>query len=98
VVWFVRVWGAGGAGGARADELPRYLEQVGLAWLECHRSQPALPFGGRAAPPPGDQATVSARLLLAEAAGAVLTAGLGLAGVAAAAGRDVAVGVSGTGT
>jgi hypothetical protein len=95
---FLPVRVAAAARRGRSDELPRYLEQVGLAWLECHRSQPALPFGGRAAPPPGDQATVSARLLLAEAAGAVLTAGLGLAGVAAAAGRDVAVGVSGTGT
>ena len=63
----------------RCDEVPRYLDQVGLAWLECRRARPALPFGGQAAPT--EPAAVSARLLLADAARAVLAAGLGLTGI-----------------
>ncbi len=66
----------------RPDELPRYLEQLGQAWLRCRRARPALPFGGRAAP--RDAVTAGARLLLADAARAALAAGLGLTGVGAA--------------
>ena len=61
---------------------PRYLELVGEAWLECRRARPALPFGGRAAA--RETEVVSARLLLADAARAVLAAGLGLTGIQAA--------------
>jgi arginyl-tRNA synthetase len=65
----------------RPDELPRYLEQVSAAWLLCRLQAPALPFGGRAAPRDLDQA--GARLMLAGAVAAVITAGLALTGVAA---------------
>ena len=65
----------------RADELPRYLEQVSAAWLLCRLQAPALPFGGRAAPRDVDQA--GARLMLARAAAAVIAAGLALTGVSA---------------
>jgi arginyl-tRNA synthetase len=72
---------AGAARRARPDELPRYLEEVAGAWQECRESCPALPFGGRAAP--REPAGISARLWLAAATHAVLSAGLGLTGVAA---------------
>jgi arginyl-tRNA synthetase len=65
----------------RPDELPRYLEQVGTAWLACRLQAPALPFGGRAAPRDPDEAR--ARLMLARAVAAVIAAGLALTGVAA---------------
>jgi arginyl-tRNA synthetase len=93
---FLPVRVAAAARRGRPHELPRYLEQVGMAWLECRRCRPALPFGGRAAP--RDPAEASARLVLAGAAGAVLAAGLRLTGVGTAAGGDAGVGVSGAGT
>jgi arginyl-tRNA synthetase len=40
----------------RPDELPRYLEDVALAWSQCRQANPALPFHGQAAPADG-QAT-----------------------------------------
>jgi arginyl-tRNA synthetase len=67
--------------GGRPHELPRYLERVAAAWLECRQSCPALPFGGRAAPDGPDG--IAARLLLAAAARAVLAAGAGLIGIEA---------------
>jgi arginyl-tRNA synthetase len=65
----------------RPDEVPRYLEQVAAAWLDCRQVAPALPFGGLAAP--SEPETASARLVLADAVRAVLAAGLALAGVTA---------------
>jgi arginyl-tRNA synthetase len=65
----------------RADEVPRYLEQVAAAWLECKQAAPALPFGGRAAPDEPELA--SARLVLADAVRSVLAAGLVLTGITA---------------
>jgi DALR anticodon binding domain len=67
----------------RPDELPRALESLAGAWLDCRESCPALAFGGRAAP--AGAAGASARLWLADAAGAALAAGLELAGITAAA-------------
>lgn len=78
---FLPVRVAAAARRARADELPRYLEQVSAAWLACQQAAPALPFGGRAAA--SDTDVVSARLLLAGAAAAVLAAGLALTGISA---------------
>jgi arginyl-tRNA synthetase len=52
----------------------RYLESLADAWLGCNENCPALPFGGRSAPP--DEATANARLWLAAAAGTALQAGL----------------------
>jgi hypothetical protein len=72
------------AGRRQPDGLPRYLERLAAAWLDCRDSCPALPFGGHAAP--GDAAGVSARLWLARAAATALAAGLGLVGVGPAAG------------
>jgi arginyl-tRNA synthetase len=72
---------AGAARRSRPAELPRYLEQVARAWLDCREGCPALPFGGRAAP--ADEAGISARLWLADATRTVLAAGLELIGVAA---------------
>jgi arginyl-tRNA synthetase len=72
------------AGAARRDrpaELPRYLEQVAGAWLDCRERCPALPFGGRAAP--REATGISARLWLAAATATVLATGLDLVGVAA---------------
>jgi arginyl-tRNA synthetase len=66
----------------RPDELTRYLEVVCASWLACRLACPALPFGGAAAP--RDPLVASARLVLADAVRAVLAAGLGLAGIAAA--------------
>jgi arginyl-tRNA synthetase len=65
----------------RPDEVPRYLEQVVTAWLECKQAAPALPFGGSAAPDEPELA--SARLVLAGAVRAVLAAGLALTGITA---------------
>jgi arginyl-tRNA synthetase len=65
------------------DELPRALESLAGAWLDCRESCPALPFGGRGAPDGG--AGTSARLWLADATRAALAAGLELVGVIAAA-------------
>jgi arginyl-tRNA synthetase len=65
----------------RPDEVPRYLEQVVAAWLECKQAAPALPFGGSAAPDEPELA--SARLVLADAVRAVLAAGLALTGITA---------------
>jgi arginyl-tRNA synthetase len=67
--------------GGRPHELPKYLEQVAAAWLDCRQGCPALPFGGRAAPRELDG--IAARLLLAEAVRAVLAAGAGLIGITA---------------
>jgi DALR anticodon binding domain len=64
------------------DELPRALESLAGAWLDCRESCPALPFGGRDAP--ADGAGTSARLWLADATRAALAAGLELVGVIAA--------------
>jgi arginyl-tRNA synthetase len=65
----------------RPDEVPRYLEQVAAGWLACKQSAPAMPFGGAAAPDEPELA--AARLVLADAARAVLAAGLALTGVTA---------------
>lgn len=65
---------------SRADELPRYLEQVAASWMACKQESPALPFGGLAAPQDPDVA--AARLLLADAARAVLATGVALTGIA----------------
>lgn len=65
----------------RPFELPRYLEQVSAAWLTCRQASPALPFGGQSAP--ADPATLAARLVLADAVRAVLSAGLALTGIVA---------------
>ncbi len=65
----------------RPDEVPRYLEQVAASWLTCKLAAPALPFGGAAAPEEPELA--SARLVLANAARAVLAAGLALTGITA---------------
>ena len=67
---------------SRPDELPRYLEQVAVAWMTCKLESPALPFGGLAAT--GDPVVAGARLLLAEAARIVLATGLDLTGITAA--------------
>jgi arginyl-tRNA synthetase len=65
----------------RPDEVPRYLEEVVAAWTACRLAAPALPFGGAAAA--GGPVMAGARLLLADAARAVLAAGLSLAGISA---------------
>jgi arginyl-tRNA synthetase len=78
---FLPVRVAAAARRGRPDELPRYLEQVSAAWLECQQDAPALPFGGRAAV--RDAHVISARLLLAGAVAAALAAGLALTGIAA---------------
>ena len=70
---------AGAARRGQPDELPRYLERLAGAWLDCRESCPALPFGGRAAP--GGAAGVSARLWLAGATATALAAGLDLVGI-----------------
>jgi DALR anticodon binding domain len=70
---------AGAARHRQPDELPRYLERLASAWLDCREDCPALPFGGRAAP--GGAAGISARLWLAEATATALAAGLDLVGV-----------------
>lgn len=70
---------AGAARRGRPDELARYLEELAGAYLDVRESCPALPGDGRAAP--GDAATASARLWLADAARAALGAGLELLGV-----------------
>jgi arginyl-tRNA synthetase len=66
---------------SRPDELPRYLEQVAAAWMTCKQVSPALPFGGQATAKDPDVA--GARLVLADAARAVLAAGLALTGISA---------------
>jgi arginyl-tRNA synthetase len=78
---FLPVRLAAAARRGRPDELPRYLEQVSTAWLNCRQVAPALPFGGRAAP--GDASLAGARLLLAGAVAAALAAGLALTGIGA---------------
>jgi arginyl-tRNA synthetase len=78
---FLPVRVAAAARRGRPDELPRYLEHLSAAWLECWQAAPALPFGGRAAAQ--DPYVVSARLLLAGAVTAALAAGLALTGIAA---------------
>jgi DALR anticodon binding domain len=70
---------AGAARRGQPAELPRYLERLAGAWLDCRESCPALPFGGRAAA--RDAAAISARLWLAAAARTALSAGLDLIGV-----------------
>ena len=65
----------------RPDVFTRYLEGLGGAWLDCREDCPALPFGGRSAPPDG--AGAAARLWLAAAAQTALGTGLRLLGVAA---------------
>jgi arginyl-tRNA synthetase len=78
---FLPVRVAAAARRGRPAELPRYLEQVSTAWLECQQAAPALPFGGRAAA--RDAQVVGARLLLAGAVAAALCAGLALTGISA---------------
>jgi arginyl-tRNA synthetase len=78
--WLAERVSSAGRGG-RPHELPRYLERVAAAWLECRESCPALPFGGRAAA--AEPAGIAARLLLAEAVRATLAAGTGLIGITA---------------
>ena len=70
---------AGAARRGQPAELPRYLERLARAWLDCRESCPALPFGGQAAPSGG--AGSSARLWLAAATRTALAAGLDLIGV-----------------
>jgi arginyl-tRNA synthetase len=70
---------AGAARRRRPAELPRYLEAVAAAWLDCRENCPALPFGGRAAP--SGEAGISARLWLAAATQTVLAVGLELIGI-----------------
>jgi arginyl-tRNA synthetase len=65
----------------RADELPRYLEELAPAWQRCRQEAPALPFGGDAAP--ASPEVTAARLELAEATRVVLAAGLALTGITA---------------
>jgi arginyl-tRNA synthetase len=65
----------------RPDEVPRYLEHVAAAWLDCKQVAPALPFGGLAAP--SEPEVASARLVLADTVRAVLAAGLALTGITA---------------
>jgi arginyl-tRNA synthetase len=72
---------AGAARRRQPHELPRYLEQLAGAWLDCRENCPALPFGGRGAP--GTATGISARLWLAEAAATALAAGLDLVGIRA---------------
>ncbi len=79
---FLPVRVAAAARQRRPDSLTRYLEEVGAAWQACQLEAPALPFGGTAAVP-GDSILAAARLELAAAVAAVLSAGLGLTGVAA---------------
>lgn len=81
VLSFLPVKVAAAARRKRPDELPRYLEDVGSAWLTCRQEAPALPFGGRSAPASPEVA--GARLVLADAARAVLAAGLELTGISA---------------
>jgi arginyl-tRNA synthetase len=72
---------AGAARRRQPHELPRYLECLAGAWLACRQSCPALPFGGQSAP--RGEAGMAARLWLADATRAALSAGLALLGVAA---------------
>lgn len=65
----------------RPADLVGYLEYLARAWLDCSESCSVLPFRGRGAR--GSRTGVAARLELAEAASATLTAGLGLIGMAA---------------
>src|SRR5262249_2977809 len=67
----------------RPADLTRYLESVAAAWLDCREDCPALPFGGHSAPDRGDWRLAHARLELADAARAILAAGLALLGVGA---------------
>lgn len=64
----------------RPDAFTRYLEGLGGAWLDCREDCPALPFGGRSAPP--DAGGAAARLWLAAAAQTALGTGLRLLGLA----------------
>jgi arginyl-tRNA synthetase len=64
----------------RPDAFARYLEWLAASWLSCAENCPALPFGGRSAPP--DQAGMAARLWLAAAAATALETCLRLTGVA----------------
>ncbi len=82
---FLPVRVAAAARRGRPDEIPRYLERVGEAWLACKQAAPALPFGGQAAPGDLDKRARRARLLLADAARTVLETGLALTGVTPAA-------------
>jgi len=72
---------AAGARRRRPDAFARYLEGLAGAWLGCHESCPALPFGGRSAP--RDRPEVAARLWLAAAAQTALGTGMQLLGMAA---------------
>jgi arginyl-tRNA synthetase len=65
----------------RQGELPHFLEQVADGWTACRLTCPALPFGGSAAP--AEPELAAARLLLAEAVGVALAAGLALTGIEA---------------
>lgn len=77
----------------RPDELPRYLEDVALAWSQCRQASPAPPFRGpaggyggsspRASSSDARPEVVGARLLIAGAVRAVLAAGLSLTGISA---------------
>jgi DALR anticodon binding domain len=54
---------------------------VAAGWLACKQAAPAMPFGGAAAPDEPELA--NARLVLADAARAVLASGLALTGITA---------------
>jgi arginyl-tRNA synthetase len=73
VAWAARI--------RRPAEFARYLEDLAGAYQDCRESRPALPYGGRRAPP-GQPAT-RARLWLVTAAGTAIAAGLGLLGISA---------------
>ncbi len=67
----------------RPADLTACLESVAAAWLQCREECPALPLRGRGAPGAGDRSLAGARLELADAARAILAAGLALLGVSA---------------
>jgi len=73
VAWAARI--------RRPAEFARYLEELAGAYQDCRESRPALPYGGRRAPP--DQPAIRARLWLVTASGTAIAAGLGLLGISA---------------
>jgi arginyl-tRNA synthetase len=65
----------------RPDAFARYLEWLAARWLDCAESNPALSFGGRAAP--HDEHEAAARLWLAATAQTALGSGIRLLGLTA---------------
>lgn len=68
---------------ARPAELASYLENLAGRWLDCAELCPALPFRGGGAVGVRAEEDRAFRLVLADATGATLAAGLELIGVAA---------------